>query len=202
MAMQMWMLPEWLRAGWVLAFGAVAALHLRHAAVMAGQRRYWHVGHVLMGAGMGYMYLPHSVHVLPQPISAVAGSAGFAVAAVVAVGCAVWFRLRAGVTNPLWVLAVAEMGVMSYMFLPVSMQPALLSHGLALYLAGQGLLWALGVWDRYLVERQLDHAVADTPRNRPASAGAAVSVLDRAAAPLRASLVVMAAGMAYMLLAM
>ncbi len=190
MTMQMWMLPGWLRAGWVVVFGAVVALHLHHAYNMAGQRRYWHVGHVLMGAGMAYMYLPHSLHLLPDS----AGTAGFAAAGLVAVSAAGWFRRRDGTFNPLWGLAVVEMAVMSYMFLPMSTRPALLSYGLAIYLAGQGVLWVLGVWDRFLAHRGFATPAA-TRALRSGAAGRA----GQASPTLRSSLVAMAAGMAYML---
>lgn len=61
------------------------------------------------------------------------------------------------------------------------------------------LLWALGVWDRYFVERQLAPAVTGV---RSAGSPGATPPALRAAVPLRAGLVVMTAGMAYMLLAM
>jgi hypothetical protein len=44
------LLPGWLRGVWIVAACAVVVVHLRHVWVMSGQRRYWHVGHVLMAA--------------------------------------------------------------------------------------------------------------------------------------------------------
>jgi hypothetical protein len=198
MTMQMWMLPAWLRAAWVVVFCAVVALHLHHAWVMQGQRRYWHVGHVVMGVGMAYMYLPHPVHLLP----ASSGVVGFAIAALVSAIAAVWFWHRDGIFNPLWGLSMAEMAVMSYMFLPTSTRPTVLSYGLAFYLLGQGVLWALGVWDRYLVDHQRLVKAADGRRTQPFNISKAARLADPSVPTVQVSLVAMTAGMAYMLLAM
>lgn len=164
-------LPAWLRALWVIAFGVVALVHLRHARTMTGEYRLWHAGHVLMGAAMAYMYLSAS---LVPPAAAVAL---FATAAVAGLGVGAYFRLGTGRFNPLWLLAAAEMAVMVYMFLPMGLRSLPVSVVLAAYLAGIGLLWTVGWWDRHY----------RTGRPVPA---------------LRASLVTMTAGMAYMLLAM
>lgn len=199
MMTQMWLLPDWLRAVWIVALCGVAVLHLRHAWVMTGQRRYWHIGHILMGVGMAYMYLPHSAHLIPS----VAGTAVFATAAIASTIAAVWFRLRYGALQPLWILSVVEMAVMIYMFLPMSTRSALLSYALAAYLFGQGVLWALGVWDRYLVDRRLAGAFADKPRIQSLNvSNVAPSLAGQSSPALRVSLVTMTAGMAYMLLAM
>lgn len=73
---------------------------------------------------------------------------------------------------------------MVYMFAPTNSQPFGLSAALATYLVGVGLLWAVGRWDR----RYLARATSTSP---PGTTPA-----------LRASLLTMAAGMAYMLVAM
>ncbi|OZM76552.1 DUF5134 domain-containing protein [Pseudonocardia sp. MH-G8] len=91
------LLPGWLRGVWIAAVCAVVVVHLRHVCVMSGQRRYWHVGHVLMAAGMAYMYLPHSY----QPIPGESGTAAFAAAAAASIAAAALFRMRYGVLNPL-----------------------------------------------------------------------------------------------------
>lgn len=181
------MLPAWLRIVWIVASCVVAAVHLPHLLVMRGQHRYWHVGHVLMAAGMAYMYLPHSAQLIPNQ----GGMALFATAAAGAIVAAVVFRIRDGFLNPLWILITAEMAVMVYMFLPMNAHSPLLSSLLAVYLAGIGIAWALGWWDRhYLSER------------RPAAVQT-MSVSARPTAPaLRGSLVTMAGAMAYMLVAM
>lgn len=166
------LLPGWLRVMWIVASCAVAAVHLHHVRVMRAQHRFWHVGHVLMATGMAYMYLPHAAHVLPSA----AGTAVFAVAAMASIGVAVVLWLRDGVLNPLWILITVETGVMAYMFLPMNTRSALLSTVLAVYLAGIGLLWAVGRWDRHY---RSDGVLA-----------------------LRVSLVTMAGAMAYMLMTM
>lgn len=181
------LLPDWLRIVWITASCAVAAVHLRHVWVMTGQRRYWHVGHVLMAMGMAYMYLPHSVHV----VSTETGTALYAAAAIAAVGAATMFRARHGVLNPLWIVVAIEMAVMVYMFLPMHTKSPMLSYLLAVYLAAVGTAWALGKWDRHYLS---DH--------HP-TMGQTASLAVRATAPaLRGSLVTMSGAMTYMLLAM
>lgn len=187
MMMQTPLLPAWLRVVWIVGFCAVAVLHLRHSRVMAGPLRYWHAGHVLMGVGMAYMYLPHSAQPLPDG----AGRIVFAVAAAAAAVAAVRSWFRDGALNPLWILAVVEMAVMVYMFLPMGTRPLLLSYGLAAYLVALGALWALGAWDHhYLVHY------------RPAAGWTDHSHVGRTSPVLRASLATMTAGMSYMLLVM
>lgn len=178
------LLPDWLRVVWILALCAVAAVHLRHVRLMSGQRRFWHVGHVLMAGGMAYMYLPHSAHQVPQWT----GTAVYATAAGGAVVVAAALGIRDGVINPLWSLITVEMLVMTYMFLPMNARSSLLSYLLAGYLAGIGVLWALGRLDRHYRPSHSGHTVRASARST--------------ASALRVSLVTMAGAMAYMLLAM
>lgn len=178
------LLPGWLRAVWIVASCAVAAVHLHHVRMMRGQHRYWHVGHVLMAGGMAYMYLPHSAHL----ISSGSGTAVFATAMAGSTIAAVLFWLRDGILNPLWILVTVEMAVMAYMFLPMQARSPLLDYLLAVYLAGIGMAWALGKWDRHYV-----------PDRRPVTVRTTVHTTAPA---LRVSLVTMAGAMAYMLLAM
>jgi hypothetical protein len=181
------LLPGWLRTVWIIASCAVAAVHLRHVWVMNGQRRYWHVGHVLMAVGMAYMYLPHSAHFVPTE----SGTALYAAAAIGGIIASALFRLRDGVINPLWIIVAVEMAVMVYMFLPMHTRSPMLSYVLAVYLAGVGTAWALGKWDR--------HYLSD--RNR--AVGQTASLTVRATAPtLRVSLVTMSGAMTYMRLTM
>lgn len=190
------LLPDWLRIVWITALCAVAAVHLRHVWIMSGQRRYWHVGHVLMAAGMAYMYLPHSAHLLPSS----GGAAVFVVAASASIAAAIMFRLRDGALNPLWILATMEMAAMVYMFLPMSARSMLVSFVLAAYLAAIGLLWALGRWDGHYHAAQPSVVDGDSA-NPMLLAAAAAAVPRRQAMPLlRVSLATMTAGMAYMLL--
>lgn len=179
------LLPGWLRGVWIVAASAVAVVHLRHVWVMSGQRRYWHVGHVLMAAGMAYMYLPHPSHPIPDG----SGTAAFAAAAAASIVAAAVFRIRDGVLNPLWILITAEVAVMAYMFLPTQARSPLLSYTLAVYLAGIGAAWALGRWDRhYLSDHRPVHATSPSVQRTPPA--------------LRVSLATMAGAMAYMLFAM
>ncbi|WP_216214705.1 DUF5134 domain-containing protein [Amycolatopsis aidingensis] len=177
------LLPGWLRVVWVVASCAVALVHLRHVWVMTGQRRLWHIGHVLMASGMAYMYLPHPVHWIPHE----AGAAAFTAAATGSLVAAMSFRLRESVLNPLWILITVEMAVMVYMFLPMTARTPLLSYILVVYLVMTGIGWILGRWDR---------------NYRPASAQEAPRPIRPAPPALRVSLVTMIGAMAYMLLAM
>jgi hypothetical protein len=181
------LLPDWLRTVWIIASGAVAVVHLRHVWVMNGQRRYWHIGHVLMAVGMAYMYLPHSAHLMPKE----SGTTLYAAAAIGAVLAAVLFRLRVGIFNPLWIIVAVEMAAMVYMFLPMHTRSPTLSYLLAVYLSGVGTAWALGKWDRHYLS---DHG---------STVGHIGSLPIRATAPaLRVSLATMSGAMTYMLLAM
>lgn len=194
MVMQTWLLPEWLRTTWIVVLVVIAVLHLGHARGMGGQRRYWHLGHVLMAVGMAEMYAPFSPPLLPG----VVGMALFALAVGAAAAAAVWLRRREGAWPVLWVLSSAEMAAMAYMFLPMSAHSALLSYVLAAYLLGQSLLWAFGTWDRYLLPGRT--AIDPVDRRSVAADRAAVPV-RRSSPALRFSLVAMSACMAHMLLA-
>jgi hypothetical protein len=181
------LLPGWLRTVWIIASCAVTVVHLRHVWVMNGQRRYWHLGHVLMAVGMVYMYLPHSAHLIPKE----SGTVLYAAAAIGAVLAAALFRLRDGILNPLWIVVAVEMAVMVYMFLPMHTRSPMLSYLLAVYLAGVGTAWALGKWDRhYLSDR------------RPGVSHTAPLPVRETGPALRVSLATMSGAMTYMLLAM
>lgn len=184
--MEMWLLPDWLRTTWIVILGTAALLHLGHARGMIGQRRYWHIGHVLMAVGMAEMYLPFSARVVSDAVGIIL----FALAAGAAAAAAVWLRRSEGTWPVLWILSSAEMAAMVYMFLPMTAHSLLISYVLAAYLLGQSLLWAFGAWDRYLLPA------------RPTPAHGAAPPVRTSPLVLRLSLVAMSTGMAHMLLAM
>jgi Domain of unknown function (DUF5134) len=203
--MNMSLLPVWVRAAWAVALVAVALVHVWHARSMAGQPRWWHIAHVLMSVGMLAMYADMHQRGLSWLIAVVFAAA--AVALAVTIGA---LRGRERRLNPLWVATTIDMLAMVYMgviMLPSVRGPATLTWAFVVYLTGQTLAWAGGLWDR-------------VPALRPAAAGAAVRVggecSNAPAAPtrptvgltahvsidIRISLAAMAASMAYMLAAL
>lgn len=196
--MSMPLLPSWLRLVWAAALCAVLVLHLVHAWAMTGQRRWWHAGHTLMAAGMTLMYLlPAMTH---RPLYT-AGTVLFAALTVTLAGATAAFRHREGVLNPLWVTSAADMLVMGYMMLPATARPGWLTSVLVGYLTIQVVVWALGLWDRAPAFRSPAPAVLDVPANT-SGAGGVATMTAHSAPTVRISLAVMAASMAYMLVAM
>jgi Domain of unknown function (DUF5134) len=203
--MNMSLLPVWVRAAWAVALVAVALMHVWHARCMSGQPRWWHIVHVLMSVGMLAMYADIHQRGLNWLIAVVFAAA--AVALTVTVGV---LRRRERSLNPLWVATTIDILAMVYMgviMLPSVRGPATLTWVFGVYLAGQTLAWAGGVWDR-------------VPVLHPAAAAAAVRVggksLNALAAPtrptvhltahvsidIRIGLTAMVASMAYMLAAL
>lgn len=140
MATGMPLLPGWLALVLTVALCAVWLLHLRHAWVMRGSRRWWHAGHMAMAAGMIAMCL------LPQAQHARLYWAGVCAFGALGAGAgsftvAIW--RREGRPDWLWVAATADMGAMAYMSLPATDRAALLSYLFVAYLCVEALLWAL-----------------------------------------------------------
>lgn len=199
------LLPTWLRAAWVTALIAVVVVHLAHAYRLPGQPRWWHIGHVVMAAGMALMYLPPGMHHGHGSRTGVALFLGVAVATAAAT--AVLWRREAAL-NPLWVVLALDMLVMAYMWLPVAARPAGLDVALAAYLGCQVLAWALGLWDRVPVLARSGPApmaagTVATAVPRPATgATAMVGLIVHSSPAVRITLAVMVASMGYMLVVM
>lgn len=195
------LLPEWLLIGGAVMFLLIAGAHLGHLAMTSGERRAWHVLHVLMALGMAIMYAPPTVN--PFAIDAGVWQLLFACAgAAVAVR---WLAGAGGIApgNPLWLLAAIDLGAMVYMWSPGTFLPAL-TWTLVAYLVLEGALWVASAY------RLLD---AGTPLIRwggltPSADGAALVVAGAKADSLvggldiSVSMTAMATGMAYMLVAM
>lgn len=195
--MSMPLLPEWLRAAWVVALCGVTALHLWHAWSMHGQRRLWHAGHTVMAVGMALMYL---LPAMSHPTLYEGGRTVFGALTVLLVVSTVLLRRREGLFNPLWVAAAVDMLVMTYMLLPAGTRPVALTGVFVLYLGAQAVAWALGLWDRAPAYR----STAPTPAGGPGTpsaggTGAGVGLVAHSTAAVRVSLAVMAVSMAYML---
>ncbi|TNC24222.1 DUF5134 domain-containing protein [Amycolatopsis alkalitolerans] len=193
--MQSALLPGWLRMVWAAALVLVALAHLKHVITMRGQRRWWHTGHTVMAAGMALMYL---LPAMDHPVLYQAGLA-FYVAAVAALAATTVTNWREeGVLNPLWVATTIDMVAMAYMLLPA--RTPVLTAVFVVYLAGQAVAWSLGLWSRVPVLAPVP-AGGEGAAGSPASS-AVVGLTAHTSPVVLASLAVMAAGMAYMLLAM
>lgn len=199
------MLPEWLRLAWAALLGVVVVVHIGHAVAMSEQRRWWHVGHTIMAAGMALMYL------LPGMRYPALHQAGLVLFALLSVGFAaavVILRRREGILNPLWVASALDLAAMTYMFAPPSSWLVPSTYALVFYLGVQAVAWAVGWWSRVPIVSPVAPLAADAVS---AGGGEVVPADDRAEAvglratsspSVRATLAVMAASMAYMLAAM
>jgi Domain of unknown function (DUF5134) len=187
------LLPQWLEIVWTAVFAAVGCSHLRHMLRAAGQRRAWHACHVLMAAGMAFMYLP---------VATVPASFWQLVFAAAGVITAFWALGGVGfVATTIWLLTALDLGVMLLMWSGTHVSAALVLVVVA-YLAVEAGLWLL---DTY---RRLDGSAALINWQLLSAEGESVTVARPVAASLlgeldiTASMVAMAAGMAYMLIAM
>ncbi|MGH3492322.1 MAG: hypothetical protein ACRDRL_25795 [Sciscionella sp.] len=216
-SMNMALLPDWLRLVLALAMLAVLVLHVWHAAAMAGQARWWHVGHTTMATGMVLMFaVMRTRHAVLYGILL----AVFVVALLVVAAVAIGARRREGRLNPLWASAVLDMAAMTYMLLPPQDRIGALTGVAVAYLAGQAIAWALGLWDRAprlrpaaqtargaeepeaLDHREAGAATVLARRQHSAERGQRFGLQAHCTPSIRISLAVMAASMGYMLLAM
>jgi Domain of unknown function (DUF5134) len=195
--------PEWLGVAAAAMFVVVAASHLRHLIKTAGERRSWHACHVLMAAGMGFMYASVSIDSLGVPTAF--WRLAFAAAGILAALWALGTASRA--PSPIWLLTSIDLGAMFYMWSAHTFV-APLSWLLVAYFVLAAAMWAL---DAY---RQLDNGTPSVSwRMLPQeSASGALTVPVRAVATTSHSLIgeldigvsmfAMALGMAYMLAVM
>src|SRR5699024_658783 len=155
--------------------------------------------------GMAAMYL---LPTMSHPGFGRLGLATFAVVSIAVLGATVLHWRREAVVNPLWLATTVDMLAMTYMFLPMSNWIPVITGVLVGYLCLQTIAWATNLWARVPLyagdtSRSGTPALTDGP-------GAAASraftprvgltgITDRS---VRATLAVMAAGMAYMLVAM
>lgn len=222
-AMTMPLLPSWLRVVWIVALCAVIVLHIAHAWAMPGQRRWWHLGHTAMAAGMALMYA------LPRMQYTGLYRAGLVLFAVITVATAVTtvvFRWREGRANPLWALSTIDMLAMTYMLAPPETRPDWVNYAVAGYLAVQTVAWLFGLWDRLPVFRvpvaagngtrtagstavsgfaaTAEHVPAqlDADPHPEVKTGPVVGLTAHSTIAVHVTLAVMVASMAYMLLVM
>ncbi|WP_019854294.1 DUF5134 domain-containing protein [Actinopolyspora mortivallis] len=202
-SMAMPLLPDWSRPLWALLLVVVLVQHALHARRMSGQPRWWHAGHTTMALGMAVMYLlPHMRH----PDLYRVGLVLFALITVLELVVTVVLRSREGLVNPLWLSSTAGMLAMTYMMVPGSSRPAWLTLVFVGYLCCETVVWSLGWWER--VPWLRPHGVtapapgaATTAPGRAVLRERGVGLPAHCSPGVRASLAVMAASMAYMLLA-
>jgi|GEM_PF-6107618 len=188
------------RVGWLIAYVFVAAAHTNHVIFMRGQARAWHCTHVLVAAGMIYMFGPWS----GDPLPANGWQKVFeSVAVVIAVFVVVeWARNRA--VNLLWFSQLFSMGAMAYMFALMGGTSSPLDHAITRALVAIFVLEAAG-WSRRQFAEADDARLSWIPFSvhpRPARAVCASRLCGRLPVDLALSGTIMTLGMAWMFLAM
>jgi hypothetical protein len=189
-------LPDWLSVIWTLVFIAVLVIHVRHVLDTHGERQAWHSSHVLMAAGMLFMFAPTSLDHFNIPDSfwqlLFANAAGLAV---------LWSLVQfvsGRAVNALWGVIAVDLAAMVYMWSPNGWV-APVTWLLVAYFTLQAVLW---VTNRF---RRLDGHSIMSPAMRVNVDG---TITATAVAPLvcerdlRGSMFAMSLGMAYMFAAM
>jgi hypothetical protein len=193
-------LPNWLAYIWTLVFVAIFVIHLRHVLDTHQQRRLWHSGHVLMAAGMIFMFAPTTIDHFGIPTTF--WQLAFANAAGVAVLWIIVQVLSGRAVNLLWAFIATDLAAMVYMWSPNGFV-APITWLLVAYFAIQAGLWATNEFRRLDREHQIpgiSRITIGASGTATASATAALPLVCEA--DLRASMAVMAVGMAYMFAAM
>jgi hypothetical protein len=198
------LLPLWMGVLWTAAFCLVAASHLRHMTRTAGQRRSWHACHVLIAVGMAFMYAPAQID--PLSVPSVFWKPVFAATGVVA---ALWAIGGTGrISTLIWMLSSIDLCAMLYMWSgPRGADTAAMTWLLTAYLLGEAVMWALDLFRRLdgttpivswrLLASESSVTLSASPIGTQAASGSLLGELD-----ISASMITMAIGMAYMLVAM
>ena len=211
------MVSTWLPAPvailWAALFVLVLLVHAGHACVMRGRHRLWHLGHVLMAIGMVTMFWPaHSGMLVP----AGAGGTAYLVAAGALAVALLVARARRVALGPLWLVSVADLAWMAYMFAMMHSRALWLGVAGAAWFAAQAVGWATGTLGRLLEHRGLGPPARVPVAVAPTRGDAEHDLESRQAErvrpgivdgghrdwSVRISLTVMGTGMAYMMLAM
>ena len=198
------LLPMWMEVAWTAVFLAVAASHLLHMTRTEGQQRSWHSCHVLIAVGMAFMDAPAQIDPLTVPTAF--WKLVFASAGVVA---AVWAIAGVGrVSTLIWLLSSIDLGAMLYMWsTPRGAHAAPVSFLLSAYLLSEAVMWALDIYRRLdgltpivswrLLASESGLTVSAIRVGADNVSGSLLGELD-----ISASMIAMALGMAYMLVAM
>jgi len=194
-------LPEWLAIVWALVFVAIFVIHLRHVLDTHGQRRLWHSGHVLMAAGMAFMFAPTSIDHFNIP--ATFWQLAFANAAAVMVAWTLAQLLSGRAVNLLWIVIAVDLAAMVYMWSPNGFV-APVTWLLVAYFAIQAVLWATNTFRRLDRERQIPgiSRIQINPGGTASVAAVAAAEPLVCELDLRPTMTLMALGMAYMFAAM
>jgi hypothetical protein len=199
------LMPVWMGVAWTVVFLGAAASHLRHMTQTTGQRRPWHACHVLIAMGMAFMYAPAQID--PLTVPSAFWKLVFAAAGLIA---AVWAIGGVGrVSLLIWLLSSIDLGAMLYMVSgPRSTNAAPMTGLLTAYLVGEAVMWALDLYRRLdgmtpvvswriLAGESGGTLSASSIGADTGASGSLIGELD-----ISASMIAMALGMAYMLVAM
>jgi len=194
-------LPNWLAIVWTIVFVAIFVIHLLHVRDTHGQRRLWHSGHVLMAAGMVFMFAPSSIDHFNIP--ATFWQLAFANAAGVMLAWVVVQVLSGRAVNLLWVVIAIDLGAMVYMWSPNGFV-APVTWLLVAYFAIQALAWATNAFRRLDREHQIPgiSRISINPGGTATISAAAHAEPLVCELDLRPSMALMGLGMAYMFAAM
>ena len=126
---------------WIGALFFVLVFHCRHLICMRGERRCYHLAHVVMLLGMLYMYASTAIRLDWIPTSV-----WITVYVVISAAIIGWmteqFRRRGSFGN-LWALALVQQGAMVYMWMPMNDWIPLLSYGFSLYFGLEAVAWLI-----------------------------------------------------------
>jgi hypothetical protein len=177
-------LPLWLQVAWVLVLAGALAMHLLTLGLARGSAQVWTGAHAVMSLGMLYMFLPWSHPPVPAGVLVALFSALAGVGVLALAGSATEDRP----VRMMWLVVTVDLAAMAYMFQLVDRGFGLLTYALVAWYAAMAVVWAYGVPDAGLtrccaVPFGWERPVPPLPVARTAQA-------------------VMAAGMAWMLLAM
>jgi len=189
-------LPDWLAVIWTLVFVAVVVIHVRHVLETHRERRIWHSGHVLMAAGMVFMFAPPSLDHFGIPATfwqlLFANAAGAVVLWIVA-------QILSGrAVNRLWLVMAVDLGAMVYMWAPNGFV-APITWILVAYFAVQALLWASNRYRELDEQPLIGASISVNADGTLAATAVAPLICER---DLRPSMFAMTLGMAYMFAAM
>lgn len=213
--------PSWLGALGVVVFVCVALVHVRHATIMGGRSRLWHVAHVAMAVGMVDMYWPGS----ETPVSYRTGVAVCGLATAAAVTYVVIDAVRGRPPWWLGILTAVDLGAMTYMFAMFREAWVPVTVVLVGWLAFESIGWLSGTWSTVHRQVGLDSSPGPSTSTAPGVPAvgnkrlAGVTLARRSASALearhdgmgaepvlrwrlRVSLAVMSLGMGYMLIVM
>lgn len=202
---------------WLILFALIAFTHIVHAAKLPGRLRLWHSCHVFMAAGMILMFWP------AEPLAGMPAAFGvwsYIIAAGVLALCVAIAWWRFSQLQVLWLVSVVDFAAMAYMF-AMSTLVTWLSLIVATWFIAQTLAWASDLPGRMgaptdCARRKHTDAIGPTANQRndglylsgdtrmsaPSKTPLIQSGGDHHDWPVRVTLAVMAAGMAYMILAM